>query len=182
MKKVTLTIVLSVIFITPVTAEVIKCKLDSGKIVYQSTPCSSKAVSQKIVEIKKLTPRQLEEAQNKLKAWQAKQAANEAAKIEADKELNEEMDRHELIDAINRNAIATQRQTQTLERPNRSYYNGFYPNYYYGPQYYRPQSYGSGNDNFHHDHHKKHWDQTPSHQPQGNSATNRPSYSHGLRF
>jgi hypothetical protein len=137
--------------------------LPSGEIVYQSTPCSSAAVSQDKVEIKQLTPHQLEEAQNKLKTWKAEQAADEAAKTKADKELQEERDRQETINALNRNAIAqqqqaiaAQRQAEAQERRNSSFiYNGPY----FGPQYYPAQSYGipynpsqhSGHQERHHD-------------------------------
>ena len=144
MKKIILILLIQVT--SPAFSDVIKCKLASGKIEYQSTPCSSTAVSQAKVEIKKMDPLQVEEAKNKLKAWQAEQAANEAAKIKADKELQEERNRQETINALNRNAIAqqqqaiaAQRQAEALERRNNSFiYNGPY----FGPQYYPPQSYG----------------------------------------
>jgi hypothetical protein len=79
-------------------------------------------VSQKAFEIKKPDPHQVEEAQVKLKAWQAEQTANEAAKIKADKELQEEMDRQAAIKAMEDQAIAEQRLTGALERQRNRYY------------------------------------------------------------
>ncbi len=125
---------------SPALSEIIKCKLASGKVVYQSTPCSSAAVSQGKVDIQPLDPVKEEEAQRKLKAWKAEQAANEAAKIKAAKELQQELDRQETINALNRNAIAqqqqaiaAQRQAEAMERRNNSFiYNS---PYFYGQQF-----------------------------------------------
>lgn len=132
MKKVILIIFLLLAFTTPAQAEVFKCKLASGNIVYQSMPCPPVAVDQDIVEIKKLSPRQVEEAKTKLKTWQAQQAAEDEAKIKSAKELQEEIDRQETINALNRNAvaqqqqaIAAQRQAEALERQ-RIRYNSIY--------------------------------------------------------
>ena len=115
-----------IIYASPVHAEVIECKMASGKIVYQSTPCSPRAVSQKTLEIKKPDPLRVEEAQVKLKAWQAEQAENEAAKIKAAKELQEEMDRQAAIKAMEDQAIAEQRLARDLERQ-RNRYIGYMP-------------------------------------------------------
>jgi len=132
MKNKILILLILIAMVSVALSEVIKCKLASGNIVYQSTPCSSSAVSQNKVDIKKLTPHELEEAQNKLKAWEAQQAADEAARIKAAKELQEEIDRRDTIDALNRNAIAAeqqaiaaQRQAEALERQ-RIRYNSIY--------------------------------------------------------
>jgi hypothetical protein len=110
---VTLLVMLS---LSPVQAEVFKCKLASGKIVYQSAPCPSETKNHDVIEIKKMTPRQIEAAENKLKAWQAQQAVEEAARVKAQKELQEEIDRQETINAINRNAIAQQQQAIAAQR------------------------------------------------------------------
>lgn len=146
MKKFTPIIILLLAAISlPVSAEVIKCKLASGKIVYQMSPCPSETVGQAIVEIKKEDPRRLEEAQIKLKAWQAEQEANEASKITAAKILQEESDRRETINALNRNAIAQEEQVraakmqaEALERYNQSNnynrpYWPYYPYLYHDP-------------------------------------------------
>jgi Skp family chaperone for outer membrane proteins len=167
MKKTALIIFLSMTFITTAQAEVFKCKLASGKIIYQSMPCPTVAVDQNIVEIKKLSPRQLEEAQNKLKAWQARQAEDEAAKIKAAKEEQEELDRQETINALNRNAIAQQQQAEALKRRNN--YNGPY----YGPFFYTPQYYGPPYHPPHHHHEKQHHDNRG---PREHPGSNRPVY------
>jgi hypothetical protein len=154
--------------------------------VYQPTPCSSAAVSQGKVEIKQLSSHELEEAQNKLKAWQAQQAANDAAKIKADKELQEEMDRQETINALNRNAIAqqqqaiaAQRQAEALERRNNSFiYNGPY----FGPQYYTPQSYGIPYAPYGaHEHYERHHDDENQRLPPNNPGMNTPPDRQGQR-
>jgi hypothetical protein len=136
MKKIIVMIFLITIS-SPAVSDIIKCKLSSGKVVYQSTPCSGAAVSQGKVDIKPPDPIKEQEAERKLKAWQAEQAANEAAKIKAAKELQEELDRQETINALNRNAIAqqqqaiaAQRQAEAMERRNNSYMP-----YFYWPQF-----------------------------------------------
>ena len=177
MKKNIAMLFLMITMASPAFSEVIKCELASGKIVYQSTPCSSNAVSQDKVEIKQLDPRQLEEAQNKLKVWQAEQAANEAAKIKADKELQEERDRQETINALNRNAIAqqqqaiaAQRQAEALERRNSSF---IYNSPYFGSPYYTPQSYGIPYDPYGtHEHHERHHDDEIQRLPPNNPGMN----------
>jgi len=122
-------IILYFLMVTLAThAEVYKCKLASGKITYQSTPCPV-SENQKVIEIKKQSPEEILEAQKRLKAWQTQQEAEEAAKIKAAKELHEEKVRQENIDALERNtiaqqqqAIAAQRQAEALERQQRSQY------------------------------------------------------------
>ncbi|NOT11911.1 MAG: hypothetical protein HOP23_08780 [Methylococcaceae bacterium] len=145
---------------TAADAEVIKCRLATGKIVYQSTPCSSMAVSQKKVEIKQLSPRQLEEARSKLKAWQAQQAATEDAKIKAAKELQQELARQETINALNRNALAQEQQAFAAQRQAEALENRYNTNFYsipVGPFYYPPQSNGMGhNDRRFDKHHGNH--------------------------
>ena len=153
---------------TAALAEINKCKLASGKTVYQTTPCSSLAVTQKIVDVKPLSLQQQQEAQNKLKAWQAYQAAEEDAKNKATKALQEEQARQATINALNRNAmaqeqqaLAAQRQAEALENRNNTYNNGV-P--YFGPIYYGQQPYGisHGYHQFddHHQHHP-HNDNSP---------------------
>lgn len=175
-KHIPITFLVLTMIAMPVTAEVIKCKLATGKIVYQQTPCPSAAVSQKIVDIKKPDPLEIEEAEKKLKAWQIEQAADEAAKIKAAKEEQEELDRQETINALNRNAIAqqqqaiaAQRQAEALERRNN--YNGPY----YGPLFYTPQYYGPPYHPPHHHHEKQHHDDK-NRGPREQPGSNRPVY------
>jgi hypothetical protein len=157
MKKIIAMIFLFMIISPPALSEVIKCKLASGKVVYQSTPCSSSAISHGKVDIQPLDPIKDEEARRKLKAWQAEQAANEAAKIKASKELQEELDRQETINALNRNAIAqqqqaiaAQRQAEALERRNNAFI-------YNSPYFYAPQFNGIPYGTYpSHEHHERH--------------------------
>jgi hypothetical protein len=121
-----LLIILSAIS-TAALAEINKCQLASGKTVYQPTPCSPLAVTQKKVDVKPLSPQQQQEAQNKLKAWQAYQAAEDDAKNKAAKVLQEQQTR----------------QAEALENRNNTYNNGV-P--YYGPIYYGQQPYGIPHD------------------------------------
>jgi hypothetical protein len=182
MKKANLIIFLLLIISTPAQAEVFKCKLASGKIVYQSKPCPRVAIDQNIIEIKKLSPAQIEEAQNKLKAWQAEQAANEEAKIKAAKELQEEIERQETINALNRNAIAqqqqaiaAQRQAEALEQRNNSntfFYNGpFYGRQFYPPKNYWPPYTQTPNPNHLDWEHRHETNQGPQHNPGTNRST-----------
>jgi hypothetical protein len=111
-------------FITVTHADVYKCKLASGKIYYQSSPCpSSLTEHQKIINIKELSEQQRFEAQERLKIWQAQQAVEEAAKLKAARQLQEEQVKRDTIDALNRDAfarqqeaIAAERQAEALER------------------------------------------------------------------
>ncbi|MGZ4978854.1 MAG: DUF4124 domain-containing protein [Methylobacter sp.] len=106
------------LFIATVNAdEIFKCQLKSGKTVYQSTPCES-AVKQKTIEIQKVDPRKAAEEAAKLKAWEADFAKREAARLEAEKELQAERDRKASVEALKRSAEYQQRQTEILERQN----------------------------------------------------------------
>lgn len=188
--KVLFLIFLTAVIMSPAAAEVIKCRLPSGKTVYQSTPCSSAAISQKIVDIKTPNPDQVEEAQTKLKTWQAQQAAEEAEKIKAAKEQQQELDRQQTIDALNRNAIAqqqqaiaAQRQAEALERRN----NGLLYNspYLYGTPYYRFQPFGyydgHPGSGFH-DHHEMHRNDWPRQKPHDKQAPDdKPNRPQGMR-
>ncbi|MBK8814330.1 MAG: DUF4124 domain-containing protein [Methylococcaceae bacterium] len=82
----------------PVHAEVFKCKQASGKILYQPSPCSSGTSAQKVVTVKEMTPEQREEAKIKLKTWQDQQAVEEAAKLQAEKERQEELRKQESLE------------------------------------------------------------------------------------
>lgn len=176
-KHIPITVLVFTMIALPASAEVIKCKLASGKIVYQQTPCPSAAVSQKIIDIKKPDPGEIEEAEKKLKIWQAEQAADEAAKIKAAKEEQEELDRQSTINALNRNAIAqqqqaiaAQRQAEALQRRNN--YNGLY----YGPLFYTPQTYGAPYYPPHRHHDKQHHDADKNRGPREQPGSDRPVY------
>ena len=109
---------------TPRSAEVFKCQLKSGKTIYQSTPCQS-AVKQQTIEIQKSDPRQVAEAEAKLRAWKEDFAQREAARIKAEQELQAEQDRKASVEALQKSAEYQQqqayeakRQADALERQN----------------------------------------------------------------
>jgi hypothetical protein len=93
--------------------DVYKCQSSSKQIVYQAGACASNAVNQKIVEIKKLDARQLEEAENKLKATEAeRQALDKADQAAAAQQLREE--------SVRRKSTMTRPVNQSY--PKRMYY------------------------------------------------------------
>ena len=118
---------MDLVMVSP-TAKPPVCRImDYNKFLYEQSKKQKEAKkNQKTLEIKKPDPLRVEEAQVKLKAWQAEQAANEAAKIKAAKELQEEMDRQAAIKAMEDQAIAEQRLARDLERQ-RNRYIGYMP-------------------------------------------------------
>jgi hypothetical protein len=91
-------------------AEVFKCKNATGKIIYQSEACSSGAVSQGVIKVKKMTPEEDEAAKAKLKAWREQQAVDDAAKQEAEKQRQAELQRQESLELQRRSVIAQEQQ------------------------------------------------------------------------
>jgi hypothetical protein len=91
-------------------AEVFKCKQVSGKIIYQPTPCPSGATHQGVIKVKEMTPEETEEAKVRLKAWQEEQAANDAAKKEAEKQRQAELEKQESLELQRRSVIAQEQQ------------------------------------------------------------------------
>jgi Skp family chaperone for outer membrane proteins len=120
-------------------AEVFKCQLKSGKMVYQSLPCES-AVKQKTIEIQEPDPRKVAEEEAKLKAWKEDFAVREAARIKAEQEQQAELDRKASVEALKQSAEYQKRQADALEQqrnmqsPYQQYQ--FYPYYY--PSYQSP--------------------------------------------
>lgn len=106
-------------------ADVIKCHLDSDKIVYQATPCET-AVKQEIIEIKKSDPSEVAKVEAKLKAWEADFAVRDAART---KEENEQQVR-----------LAKLRAQRNMQN---SYQQQQYqpPRYYSALPYYMPHHY-----------------------------------------
>jgi len=108
------------ILLMPITfsanAEVYKCKHVSGEISYQSEPCPSNEIPKGVVKVKELTPEEAEAAKAKLKAWHDKQAADEAAKLKAQKEQEEDSHIHESLEYQRRSAIAEEQQAIEAER------------------------------------------------------------------
>jgi hypothetical protein len=108
----------------PAYADIFKCQLESGKTVYQPTPCQS-AVKQQTIEIEKTDPRKTAEAEAKLKAWKEDFAIREEARINAEKEQQAERDRRASVEALEKSAeyqqqqaIEAKRQADALEQRN----------------------------------------------------------------
>jgi hypothetical protein len=147
--------------------EVYKCQLPTGKIVYQSDPCQGQAKTEQVVKVKEMSPEEIEAAKSRLQTWQSQQAAEDAAKAEAEKRQQEELQKQEnlelqrrSVEAQEQQAISAQQQLQQQQQQvgNRWYGGGFYQPYNphgpgYGPGYYphapgygpgSHQGYGSG--------------------------------------
>ncbi len=164
-------------------AEVFKCKNATGKIIYQSEPCSSGEIPQGVIKVKQMTPEETEAAKAKLKAWQEEQAVNEAAKIEAEKERQAELEIQESLALQRRSAIAQEQQAIAAQQ--RPYLGGggvFIPSYgfngrNFGNQMFPP--FGTLNPNILPQQQPNNsWNQnmTPS-QPLGQSPLPVPSFS-----
>jgi hypothetical protein len=125
-------------------AEVYKCRLTEKEIVYQSEPCSIGTENKNIVPIEKLTPLQLEDAENHLKATEAERAALDKAAQEkrdaATAQWNAEAPQREAAAARQAAVVAQQEAAeakQQVERMNRSYpvyipYSNY--GYHYSPK------------------------------------------------
>jgi hypothetical protein len=155
-------------------AEVFKCKQASGKIIYQTAPCTSGAATQKVIKVKELTPEQAEEARVKLDAWKQQQAADDVTKRESEKQRQAESEKQESLELQRRGVLAQERQAiaeQQRQNPpvivvppygRGSYWNnrGFPPNDPYNPNM-MPQ---------HHQHHQEQGGQRPPPQAQPGPA------------
>lgn len=91
-------------------AEVFKCQPESGKTVYQATPCQS-AVKQEIIEIQKTDPRKTAEAEAKLKDWEKDFAVRDEIRNKAEQR---QANLHRK--AVQKNIEYQQRQEYALER------------------------------------------------------------------
>jgi len=117
----------------PASAEIFKCQLASGKVIYQTTPCPPTTKDQHVVEVKKPDPKTEADAEAKFKDWQKELTIQEAAEAEAEKQRKVERDRLESIELQRRSAIAQEQQAiaaqQHQEQANRvivaPLYNGF---------------------------------------------------------
>lgn len=97
-------------------AEVYKCELASGKIIYQASPCPKIGAIQNIVEIKLIDPQRAEEAKAELQAWKEEQAIKEAARNELEKQRKIESDRQESLELQRRTAIAEEQQALAAQQ------------------------------------------------------------------
>ncbi|MDP2902625.1 MAG: hypothetical protein Q8N96_05905 [Methylovulum sp.] len=110
-------ILLAAMIAVPVQSEVFKCQAAGQKTIYQAAPCPATAVNQQIIEVEKLDPAKVAQAQARLKAWQADLAEKAAAKRKIQKELQEALDKQAVIDALNRNAAAQEELAEAAKRP-----------------------------------------------------------------
>ncbi|MGR9014692.1 MAG: DUF4124 domain-containing protein [Gammaproteobacteria bacterium] len=137
-------------------AEIFKCRLDSGKTTYQSTPCHS-AAKQQTIEIETPDPREVAETEAKLKAWKEDFAKREQAKIKAEKERQAELDRKASVEALRKSAeyqkqqaYEAKRQADALERQTRQLQ---YQQFQYFPSVpISPQNYPFYPSHLHHQH------------------------------
>jgi hypothetical protein len=163
-------------------AEVFKCKNATGKIIYQSEPCSSDEITQGVIKVKQMTPEETETAKAKLKAWQEEQAVEEAEKREVERQRQAEMERQESLALQRRSVIAQERQA--IAEQQRPYLGGggvFIPSYgfngrNFGNQMFPP--FGTLNPNILPQQPNNSWNQNmmPS-QPPGQSPLPMPSFS-----
>ncbi|MBM4208306.1 MAG: DUF4124 domain-containing protein [Gammaproteobacteria bacterium] len=124
-------------------ADVFKCKLTTGKIVYQSSPCAKTSKELGVVKVKKLSLEEEEAAKTRLKAWQEQQAAEEAAKAEADKARRAELMQQESLE-LQRRSVQAQEQAAVNAQQNQNVGGGFAGpryGYGYGGRYWHPHDY-----------------------------------------
>lgn len=128
-------------------AEVYKCQQPSGKTSYQTSPCPTGTAVQGVVNVKEMSPEEREETKARLKVWQDEQAANESAKLAAEKERKAELQQQESLE-LQRRSVAAQEQ-QVLNQQQQSQRGvGFAPHYYdpcYPNRRFPYQPYGPGN-------------------------------------
>lgn len=137
-------ILLTLLSSSAYAAEVFKCRLKSGKTIYQSLPCES-AVKQEAIEIQSPDPRKIAEEEAKLKAWKEDFAVREAARIKAEKELQAELDRKASVEALKKSAEYQKQQAREAKRQSdmleQQYYYQPYQFYPYFPAYQFPPPY-----------------------------------------
>ncbi len=107
-----------------VNAEVFKCQSNLGKTIYQPEPCTH-AAKQKVIEVKEMTPEETEQAKAKLRAWQDRQAAEEAVKLAAEQERQKQL-QQQAQDAQQRMQTQQNRQPPPPTGINRRF--GYLPN------------------------------------------------------
>ncbi len=119
-----------VVFSSAAHAEVFKCQSAQGKTIYQPTPCSPKSASQRVLEVEKMTPEEMESAKIKLRSWQEQQAIEEAAKAQAERERRLERERQESLTLQRRSVLAQEQQAIAAQRQNQYRPGGFVYPYY----------------------------------------------------
>lgn len=98
------------VFSLSIHAEVFKCKDATGKTIYQPNPCSSGSMPQGVIKVKEMTPQEVEDSKARLQTWQKEQAANDAAKKEAEKQQQAELEKQESLELQRRSVIAQEQQ------------------------------------------------------------------------
>jgi hypothetical protein len=124
-------------------AEIYKCYSPEKQAIYQSTPCSVGSENKNVVAIDKLTPRQIEEAENRLKATVAERAAIDKAAQEkrdaATAQWNAEAPQREAA-AARQEAAAARQEAAEAKRQMEMRNNG-YPSYMpYSNGYHHPRN------------------------------------------
>lgn len=110
-------------------ADVFKCKDATGKIIYQPASCSSEAATQGVIKVKEIEPQRTEEAKAKLKVWQDEQAANDAAKLEAEKQRQAELEKQESLALQRRSVIAQEQQAIAAQQRQNQGGGAYFPSY-----------------------------------------------------
>jgi len=141
-------------------AEVFKCELASGKIIYQATPCPKIGAIQNIVEIKLIDPQRAEEAKAQLQAWKEEQAIKEAARNELEKQRKIESDRQESLELERRTAIAEEQQALAAQQRQNAIPIEVAPAF--NQRYWSNKPFPSHDHDHDHDHNKPHYSPKPS--------------------
>jgi hypothetical protein len=119
MKNIQLCIFLLTAFnINPAYAEVFKCIATTGKIVYQPTPCAPTSAKQRLLEVETMTDEERAVAKQKLQNWQDQQAAEDAAKAQAERERRLAWERQESLELQRRSVMAQEQQAIEAQRQN----------------------------------------------------------------
>lgn len=99
--------------------KVYKCELPPGKFIYQAEPCNEDAQNHGVVNIEEMPLEEREAAKARLQSWQNQQAAENAAKAEAEKQRLEELQKQESLELQRRNVEAQERQAISAEQQNK---------------------------------------------------------------
>lgn len=138
----TLFLFLSITFSIAVEADVFKCISPSGKIAYQDKPCTPDR-RQEYIYIEPIDPRELAEAEKRLKAWQIEYEERRAAELEAERQRREDQARLDAVKALEQSAEAQRRQAEALENQYRA---PAYPSFYIPYHQTKPPSRGRRRD------------------------------------
>lgn len=104
--------------INPAYAEVFKCIATTGKTVYQPTPCAPTSAKQRLLEVETMTDEERAVAKQKLRNWQDQQAAEDAAKAQAERERRLAWERQESLELQRRSVMAQEQQAIEAQRQN----------------------------------------------------------------